>query len=29
VKKDEDLKEILKQVYRELKNEAKLAELEK
>lgn len=29
VKKDEDLKEILKQVYRELKDEAKLAELEK
>jgi tetratricopeptide (TPR) repeat protein len=29
VKKDEDLKEILKQVYRELKNESKLAELEK
>lgn len=29
LKKDEDLKEILKQVYRELKNEAKLAELEK
>lgn len=29
VKKDEDLKEILKQVYRELKNEAKLAELDK
>ena len=29
VKKDEDLKEILKQVYRELKDEAKLTELEK
>jgi len=29
VKKDEDLKEILKQVYRELKDEAKLAELDK
>jgi predicted nucleic acid-binding Zn-ribbon protein len=29
LKKDEDLKEILKQVYRELKDEAKLAELEK
>lgn len=29
IKKDEDLKEILKQVYRELKDEAKLAELEK
>ncbi len=29
IKKDDELKEILKQVYRELKNEAKLAELEK
>jgi len=29
IKKDEDLKEILRQVYRELKDEAKLAELEK
>ena len=29
VKKDEDLKEYLKQIYRELKDEAKLAELEK